>query len=201
MYHPFGDSVPTPEYEGYADPAAAHGWENAYDDTVQFDHVVTDGPGGAGPSRLDRSAHRRAEARNRTLRRGALAGGGFAAVVLAVVVADFSFSGTSTQEEGPAITPTGQYSVSATGGPAGAGDGEGGEGRSQEGSKASDPASVEGSAGVSGRGSAAPSPGRSTAPVAVPPAASAAPATTAPALPGNSDDRPGKGKGSTKGPK
>ncbi|MET9451018.1 hypothetical protein ABZY21_28260, partial [Streptomyces cinerochromogenes] len=31
VYHP--QPAPAPAYEQYADPAAAHGWQNAYDDT------------------------------------------------------------------------------------------------------------------------------------------------------------------------
>ncbi|MDX3619920.1 hypothetical protein PV678_46000, partial [Streptomyces europaeiscabiei] len=48
MYHPVGDSRATPAYEAFMDPAAAHGWQNAYDDTVQLDEIVADGPGAVG---------------------------------------------------------------------------------------------------------------------------------------------------------
>lgn len=48
VYYPVGDTASTPAYEHFTDPAAAHGWQNAYDDTVQLDEVVLDGPGPAG---------------------------------------------------------------------------------------------------------------------------------------------------------
>lgn len=48
VYHPVGDSRATPAYEAFMDPAAAHGWQNAYDDTVQLDEIVADGPGAVG---------------------------------------------------------------------------------------------------------------------------------------------------------
>lgn len=48
VYYPVGDTASTPAYEHFRDPAAAHGWQNAYDDTVQLDEVVLDGPGPAG---------------------------------------------------------------------------------------------------------------------------------------------------------
>lgn len=48
VYHPLDDSHGTPAYEAFTDPAAAHGWQNAYDDTVQLDEIVVDGPGAVG---------------------------------------------------------------------------------------------------------------------------------------------------------
>ncbi|WEH15583.1 hypothetical protein [Streptomyces sp. VNUA24] len=51
VYRPVGDPRAAPDYHAFRDPAAAHGWQNAYDDTVQLDEVVADGPGpGAGHS-------------------------------------------------------------------------------------------------------------------------------------------------------
>lgn len=46
VYHPHGDAGAAPAYEAYADPAAAHGWQNAYDDTMRMDPVVE--PAGEG---------------------------------------------------------------------------------------------------------------------------------------------------------
>lgn len=40
VYLPVGDPHATPAYEVFADPATAHGWQNAYDDTVQLDEIV-----------------------------------------------------------------------------------------------------------------------------------------------------------------
>ncbi|WP_371577275.1 hypothetical protein [Streptomyces sp. NBC_01314] len=48
VYLPIDDSHGTPAYEAFTDPAAAHGWQNAYDDTVQLDEIVADGPGVVG---------------------------------------------------------------------------------------------------------------------------------------------------------
>ncbi|MGY9068008.1 hypothetical protein ACNFRZ_22150, partial [Streptomyces sp. CAS3] len=50
VYHP--RPGPAPAYEEYADPAAAHGWQNAYDETrelppiTEFGPVGTEEPGG-----------------------------------------------------------------------------------------------------------------------------------------------------------
>ncbi|MFE0252042.1 hypothetical protein [Streptomyces sp. NPDC059010] len=44
VYHP--QSSPSPVYETYLDPAAAHGWQNAYDETTELPPVV-DGTDGA----------------------------------------------------------------------------------------------------------------------------------------------------------
>ncbi|PIB10584.1 hypothetical protein B1C81_06615 [Streptomyces sp. HG99] len=48
VYHP--QAAPAPAYDEYADPAAAHGWENAYDETRELPPVAADasGAGGAG---------------------------------------------------------------------------------------------------------------------------------------------------------
>ena len=40
VYHP--QQQPAPSYEEYADPAAAHGWQNAYDETARLPAVVPD---------------------------------------------------------------------------------------------------------------------------------------------------------------
>ncbi|MYV38369.1 hypothetical protein GT030_05665, partial [Streptomyces sp. SID1328] len=34
VFHP--PAAPAPSYEGYADPAAAHGWQSAYDETREL---------------------------------------------------------------------------------------------------------------------------------------------------------------------
>lgn len=54
VYRPVGDPRTAPAYHAFRDPAAAHGWQNAYDDTVQLDEVVADVPGsGAGDPAAD----------------------------------------------------------------------------------------------------------------------------------------------------
>ncbi|MFI7408875.1 hypothetical protein ACIBU0_09440 [Streptomyces sp. NPDC049627] len=44
VYHPLPEE--SPAYDAYVDPAAAHGWQNAYDETTELPAVV-DGAGGA----------------------------------------------------------------------------------------------------------------------------------------------------------
>ncbi|MGW0710804.1 hypothetical protein ACWD4G_33445 [Streptomyces sp. NPDC002643] len=44
VYRPVADTGSLPAYGTFKDPAAAHGWLNAYDDTVQLDEIVTDDP-------------------------------------------------------------------------------------------------------------------------------------------------------------
>ncbi|MDN3265090.1 hypothetical protein QWJ26_35850, partial [Streptomyces sp. CSDS2] len=49
VYHPL--PAPAPAYEQYADPAAAHGWQNDYDATRELPPVTValDGPAGPAP--------------------------------------------------------------------------------------------------------------------------------------------------------
>ncbi|MGW2618087.1 hypothetical protein ACWCZB_25235, partial [Streptomyces sp. NPDC001500] len=49
VYHPYAVTDPAP-YERYADPAAAHGWENAYDETQRLPPVAPPGATGAPPA-------------------------------------------------------------------------------------------------------------------------------------------------------
>jgi hypothetical protein len=65
-----------PEYEQYTDPAAAHGWQNAYDETRELPPVVD--PGEAEPRPAADLGEGRAERRRRQRRRG---GRRFAVVV------------------------------------------------------------------------------------------------------------------------
>ncbi|MFE3633915.1 hypothetical protein ACFXOG_06660, partial [Streptomyces sp. NPDC059168] len=46
VYHP--QTVAAPSYEEYADPAAAHGWQNAYDETRELP-ALSGPPGSGGP--------------------------------------------------------------------------------------------------------------------------------------------------------
>ncbi|MXM65080.1 hypothetical protein GR925_16940 [Streptomyces sp. HUCO-GS316] len=46
VYHP--SAPPAPEYEGYRDPAAAHGWQNAYDETCRLPRIPDGGESGPG---------------------------------------------------------------------------------------------------------------------------------------------------------
>ncbi|MGH1551834.1 hypothetical protein ACRAWF_05765 [Streptomyces sp. L7] len=47
VYLPHVDAA-VPSYDGYVDPAAAHGWQNAYDETRELPPVRDDGVAGAG---------------------------------------------------------------------------------------------------------------------------------------------------------
>ncbi|WP_330348476.1 hypothetical protein [Streptomyces sp. NBC_00582] len=98
VYHP--DAEPDPSsYEQYADPAAAHGWQNAYDETQRLPRVPA-----AGPPRLagepvagGRADRRRAARRTGggRSRRFAVAAGAVGAVSLAALVAGLSFTSGS----------------------------------------------------------------------------------------------------------
>ncbi|MEY7980566.1 hypothetical protein AB8O53_30115, partial [Streptomyces pilosus] len=43
-------AAPPPVYDAYADPAAAHGWQNAYDETRELPPVAAGEPGPPGPA-------------------------------------------------------------------------------------------------------------------------------------------------------
>ncbi|MGW1727037.1 hypothetical protein ACWCQK_29465 [Streptomyces sp. NPDC002306] len=95
-----------PAYEEYADPAAAHGWTNSYDETRELPVVVDAGRPGAdgserpgepgqpgeppGPGRRALRGRRR-EARRR---RAAVAVGALGVVSAAAVLAGLTFSGS-----------------------------------------------------------------------------------------------------------
>ncbi|WP_210577059.1 hypothetical protein [Streptomyces sp. GESEQ-4] len=183
----------SPAYDAYADPAAAHGWQDtAYDDTAQLPPVAADAP-------AQRSGHR---GRHRPLglrsRRVLVAAGAVGAVSLTAVIAAFSFSGSPSggARGGPERTgATAGDSVSPTGA------------ESSPGTLADRPGS---SGAASPRKSASPSATStadvtdstrepSTATTSTAPSSSAATNTSA-AAPSYSRDHPGKGQGNTKKP-
>ncbi|MHC3468092.1 hypothetical protein ACYF6T_05205 [Streptomyces sp. 7R007] len=189
VYHPLPESVP---YEGYADPAAAHGWQNAYDETAELPVAAEAHPGRAGRRRR----------RGPLGRRVAIAVGALGVLSVGVVVA-------------------GPFDSSSSGGPhSGVRGQQDGASRQDGTSGASTPApgdTTASGASASGPSDGASAPGpdtaRSSAPTATKsgaagggatPAPTTAPATPAPAdtAPGNSGSKPGKGHGSgaTKGP-
>ncbi|KPI04966.1 hypothetical protein OK006_6922, partial [Actinobacteria bacterium OK006] len=69
VYLPSGDGEAPPAYEAYADPAAAHGWQDAYDGAGAYDGPGAraadgDGPGADGEGAVARAgAGRRAPSR------------------------------------------------------------------------------------------------------------------------------------------
>ncbi|WP_189310681.1 hypothetical protein [Streptomyces brasiliensis] len=110
VYHP--QAAPAPAYDEYADPAAAHGWQNAYDETRELPTIP------AGPQPADPSAHsyedapagvpsqsraaarlaRQGRAASRR-RRTVMAAGAAGVASLAAVIAGFAFSGVSSGDQ------------------------------------------------------------------------------------------------------
>ncbi|CAL9470253.1 hypothetical protein [Streptomyces sp. enrichment culture] len=96
VYHPL--PAPAPAYEEYADPAAAHGWQNDYDATRELPPVTgaSDGPAepapqepsgaGAGRAGSRRAGRGRARRRAGGRRRAVVAGGALATVAGTVAV-------------------------------------------------------------------------------------------------------------------
>lgn len=107
VYLPYAETDPPP-YEAYRDPAAAHGWENAYDETSELPRVAeTSGPQGRDPQVFDpqvfdpqpsggRADRRRAARRPR---RALAAVGAVGVVSVAALVAGFAFSGSPDDAE------------------------------------------------------------------------------------------------------
>ncbi|MFE9676150.1 hypothetical protein ACFYO5_18765 [Streptomyces sp. NPDC006259] len=112
VYLPYAETDPPP-YEAYRDPAAAHGWENAYDETSELPRVAqASGPQGYDPrARVPggRADRRRAAARGP--RRAVAAVGAVGVVSVAALVAGFAFSG-SPDDTGKA-RPDGTRSAAA----------------------------------------------------------------------------------------
>ncbi|GAB2867170.1 hypothetical protein GCM10027074_38310 [Streptomyces deserti] len=119
VYHP--RAAPPPPYEEYADPAAAHGWQNVYDETAELPAVPdiegggadgtgpgvgggpgaygtppAEGTGGPGPDRHRHGSGRRGRRRAGPWRsrRVALVAGAVGAVSVAALIAGFSSSGS-----------------------------------------------------------------------------------------------------------
>ncbi|MFJ8635863.1 hypothetical protein [Streptomyces sp. NPDC093568] len=193
VYHP--QQAQTPAYDEYADPAVAHGWQNAYDETAELPRFV---------NATGRRAHRRKRRGGDSRRVGALAGAVGAVSVAAVLGGWFALSGSSSDG-----TPQGGHSRTAptTDDPANpTGSREGGSGVSAS-SGAADSAGTR--APETPDTSASPSATReegTDSPSPTPSSSSATPspaptATTSTPADGDDDDKPGRGQGSTKGPK
>ncbi|WLW52571.1 hypothetical protein [Streptomyces sp. YU58] len=216
VYLPRGGS--TPAYEAYTDPAAAHGWQSTYGETAELP-AVADAPGvlpptmEAPPERpvaVGRRSHRKRGGGGvgaRRSRRIAVAAGAAGAVSAVALIAWFSFSGTSADAPSgngrPAPTPAAGDTAAATdpGTPADTGSAD----RPSDGSGAaapSDAAPTPASPTAPTTDPAAAGDAKPSSPAPTPTATSAAP-TQAPATsaPGNSDAKPGRGQGASKGPK
>ncbi|MGP4005529.1 hypothetical protein [Streptomyces sp. 4N124] len=184
---------PSPVYDAYADPAAAHGWhDTAFDDTAQLPPVAADVP-------AERSGHR---GRHRPLgfrsRRVMVAAGAAGAVSVAVVIAAFSFSGSPSggtrggPERSGATAGDSEPSTGTESSPGTLADRPGSSGAASPRTSASPSATA--TADVSG---SAREP--STATTSTTPPSSTATSTSA-AAPSYSRDHPGKGQGNTKKP-
>ncbi|MET9681502.1 hypothetical protein [Streptomyces coeruleorubidus] len=205
---------PPPAYDAYADPAAAHGWQDVYDPqgaTRGMDEtrelppvpvpvpVPVSGRSGAGRhSRRGRGAWR--------ARRVAVAAGAVGAVSAAALIAGLGFSdapsGGSREGGGGRTGPTAGESPRSTG-----------TGRTPTpgtplAGRPADPDEPSGAASTSPSTEASPTrsePGPTTpspsagSPTAGTPTTSAPAATASP--PGRSEGKPGHGPGGTKGPK
>lgn len=102
VYHPYPDTEPV--YDAHADPAAAHGWQNAYDETAELPpvpHGLPPVPNGQGENRHSGPGRRRARGKRGDWRnrRVAVAVGAVGAVSVAALIAGFAFSGSSA--DGP----------------------------------------------------------------------------------------------------
>ncbi|MFJ8084212.1 hypothetical protein ACIQ6Y_26795 [Streptomyces sp. NPDC096205] len=211
VYHPQVAGA-VPAYDEYADPAAAHGWQNAYDETAQLPQVADDSTGvptglPAGRAATRRDARRAAARRDRRL---LFAGGAIGVVSLAALVAGFSFGGSSDDDPvgrgdrtGPTVQDATDAADSSDSSGSGATEGPDGPASQATGPSAAD-ASSAASPGASASSSVEPGaqdptesgqPTASTAPTAGPSAPEASPTAT--------DAKPGRGQGrpETKGPK
>ncbi|MEV7883064.1 hypothetical protein ACWD3I_11695 [Streptomyces sp. NPDC002817] len=187
VYHP--RTEPPPPYEEYADPAVAHGWQNAYDETAELPRV---------PSRRPRSRRRPTPWRSR---RVALAAGAVGAVSAAALIAGFAFSGDGSAA-GDAEGKHGRTGPSAADGST-----EPGEDGTATGSDGTGSPDAGASPSGTAASSASPSPSaekpKEPKESGQPPGASTTPSPTATAsqsAPGNANGK-GRGQGSTKGPK
>lgn len=218
VYHPYAE--PAPVYEEYIDPAAAHGWQNAYDETTQlpqvvdgaadaregddYDYVYEDGYDYADDSKKGRG-RRRARRKPGVWRspRFVVAAGAVGAVSAAALIAGFALSGSSseggTRTKGDRTSTT-PDDLPVPGGPsAGSSAGD----RTSEGADASrspspgDSVSPSASDGAGSDGGTAQPSADPTATGTGPSASTATPTANGP---GNSGDNPGRGQGGTKKP-
>jgi hypothetical protein len=178
VYHPHADEAPP--YDEYADPAAAHGWQNAYDETRELQPVRD---GGGGVEGGGRAARRRQDARRS---RRVVVVGALGVVSVAALVVGFAVSGTSSggsHGKDDRTSPTaGASKASATGSPEGSATGASAAGSSASARPSDSAVSTPTTAGPT-----------TTAPAAT----KAAPSATA--TPTRSI--PGHGHGATKHPK
>lgn len=213
VYHPYGDAEP--EYGRYADPAAAHGWQNAYDETQQLPPVSCGGDqaavtcdtpdggpgpeahgGGHAPVHVPRAGSRRRARpapRFRLPRPAVVAAGALGAVGIAVALAGAFSSGPSGAPggTGESARPNVKPSLPLP------------EGAASSGSETSaDP--TAGATGSPSAGASSSASGAGGDPAGSPVPTATAPGSSPSAAPTGTADavrKPGRGHGATKGPR
>jgi hypothetical protein len=193
VYRPYAENAP--EYERYNDPAAAHGWQNAYDETRELPPVAPDAPDSAVP-RPPAGSRRRARPRRRGVRlprRAAVVAGSLGAVGVAVALVAGLGSGSSdgARDAGGSARPEKAPSASMTDGSVPPTSGPSGSAGPATGAQESSTPGATGSAASGRSAEATPS---STAAGGRPASDTpSAPVTTT--APGNSGGKPGRGHG------
>jgi hypothetical protein len=194
VYHP--RQAETPAYDEYADPAVAHGWQNAYDETAELPRLV---------SATGRRAHRR-KGRSRDSRRvGVLAGAVGAVSVAAVMGGWFALSGSSSEGDpqggnsrtAPTAADPANPTDSTEGAPVASASSGATESTRTQSPDTQSPDALASPSATRDPGTDSPSPTLTTTSAATSPPAATATTTT----PGGRDDKPGRGLGNTKGPK
>ncbi|MDX3456916.1 hypothetical protein PV396_34050 [Streptomyces sp. ME02-8801-2C] len=206
VYHPQVEPGPAPTYDAYADPAAAHGWQNAYDATAELPAmraIGAEGQAAGVAAGVSAGGHRRKK--SASSRRGVVVGVVAGAVgvvsVMALIVgvsgSDAPSGGGSGGEgkrsrptAGASVTPVREPAVINSSAPVGAG--------------ARDVASASpGAAQNSPGGSTYPTPSRAAPTASASPSGATSPTATVngDSGPGNSGNKSGRGKGAIKGPK
>nr|WTB33387.1 hypothetical protein OG781_31405 [Streptomyces sp. NBC_00830] len=213
VYLPYAEQTPT--YNEFADPAAAHGWQNGYDETHELPATAADERSdahGPRPGEYDGGMHAGHDGsvfvdgsgrRRRLVRPMAIAVGAACVLFIVVVVVGFFNSGPSgsplpwVQDKGErAKQKTGQ-TASPT--PTEASLSGAGSARPAVPPSPSHASEVVSPSGASKSGSPSGGGDRTTAPATTAPATAPTSTTAAPAR-GNAGDNPGRGQGSTKAP-
>ncbi|GAA2640107.1 hypothetical protein GCM10010307_40010 [Streptomyces vastus] len=120
MYYPYGDTAPP--YDACADPAVAHGWQNAYDNTLRIEPTAdVEDAGDAGhtggadlPEDVGRHERLMRRRRFRLKRRLAVAAGVAGIGIFAVAIS--GLFGSESSGKGDQEAPKAQPSSSATDG-------------------------------------------------------------------------------------
>ncbi|MFI6930235.1 hypothetical protein [Streptomyces sp. NPDC050287] len=198
IYLPQVESAPV--YEQYVDPAAAHGWQNAYDETHELPTIAAGDPAPVrGSHRGPRRARQKPPARPS---RRALVAVGALGVSAVALIAGISFSGSSSggsqDRKGGGVRTAPDEPTDGTGPASSAGPTVPSH---VPPARATAGTASAGTSATRGAAAGATEPGGPSVPSSAP---STSPAGSAPAAtasgPGNSAGK-GHGHGSTKGPK